>query len=583
MSNNKENDFSLDNEELAAEPAAADSEASDGLHEEDSNAEAVEAAAEAAEEAAEDIKQGSVYSKENTSGSVNDSAKSKAQSYRNKHKGIKIALVSVFSVVVLCAAAYCIFVNAYSSIMPNMTVGNVNIGGMSQEEAANALRAEFDSSKLAGQTINMYCVSNGSVVNSSSINAENLSINFEPEKTASDAYLAGRENNSFFSKLARFTSSLFSRGSIDIVMTYDEQALTGAISDLCSQYEREPLGYTYRLGDNSDIIIAKPQDGLKVDMNAAVDSVMEEILTFRFSDVAFEPIVTKAPELDIDDFYNYITSPAKDATYAKDENNKVYVVPGKPQIVVSKSAIENAVAQPDEEYSVPVQVVDSAVNAEFLQSILYEDTLGTYTTDYSGSSASRSNNILLSSNTISGLELLPGERFDFNQVVGQRTPQRGYQQAPVYVVKDGETVSESDYGGGICQVSSTIYCAVYRAGLNVISRTSHSKGVSYVPVGMDATVSWGGPEFIFENSTDYPIRILVQAGGGVLTARIVGAKAQTPNVSIDVQNDGDSVVVTKTTTNTDGSTVQEVFDSHALPTPSSSSPTSDSQSTSPSV
>jgi conserved protein yoaR len=171
------------------------------------------------------------------------------------------------------------------------------------------------------------------------------------------------------------------------------------------------------------------------------------------------------------------------------------------------------------------------------------------------------------------LELLPGEKFDFNDVVGKRSPDRGYQQAPVYVVKEGKTVSEVDYGGGICQVSSTLFCAINRAGLDVIARTSHSKDVAYVPKGMDATVSWGGPEFIFKNSTNYPVRILIDASGGVLSVRVVGSNVSKPKINLDVQNDGNSITVIKTTTSSDGSTTQETISSKTPPTKEPSSQT----------
>lgn len=464
--------------------------------------------------------------------------------------------------VVLAAAGYGVYVNGYEGIMPHTYVEDVDIGGMTQQEAAAALAGVYSEDKLAGKTMNFHCMDSAST-----INVTNLSMNFEPEKTASDAYNAGRENPGFISKLKSFTCSLFGRRDIMPAVSYDEQALTGAISDLCSPYEKEPLGYTYRLGTNNDIIIAKPQQGVKVNMDGAVSQVLDRIYTFTFGDVTFAPEITDAEPLDLDAFYNYITSPAVDAQYAKDENNKVYVVPSKPQIIVSKSEVERAVNRPEIEYSIPVQIVEPAKNAQFLQSVMYEDTLGTYTTYYGGSSASRSNNISVCSNTISGIELLPGERFDFNKVVGQRTAARGYLPAPVYVIKDGETVSETDYGGGICQVSSTIFCAVNRAGLKVIARTSHSKDVTYVPKGMDATVSWGGPEFIFENSTDYPIRLFLSAGGSTLSVSIVGSNVSVPDTSITVQNDGSNVVATKTSTDSDGNTVQEVFDSSNPPLP----------------
>ncbi len=472
------------------------------------------------------------------------------------------AVVCAAAVLFLAAAGYCVYAGTYDKIMPNTYIENLNVGGMTQDEAAAAVNNIYGEDKIAGKTVVFHCMDASSV-----INTDNLSMSFEAGKTAVDAYNSGRSGDGFFTRVADFTTDLFSSRRLVPAITYDEQALTGAISDLCAPFEREPLGYTFRLGENSDIIIAKPQQGVKIDMDAAVSKVIDQICTFTFGDVTFEPEITDAEPLDLDAFYNYITAPAVDAQYAKDENNKVYVVPSKPQIVVNKSDVERAVNQPDIEYSIPVQLVSPAVNAEYLQSIMYEDTLGTYSTNYGGSSAARANNISISSNTISGLELLPGERFDFNKIVGQRTPSRGYLPAPVYVIKDGETKSEMDYGGGICQVSSTIFCAVNRAGLNVISRTSHSKDVTYVPKGMDATVSWGGPEFIFENSTDYPIKIFVSAGGATLSVSIVGSKATPPNTVMDVKNDGNSIVVTKTTTDTDGTVTQEVFDSNNPPLP----------------
>ncbi len=478
-----------------------------------------------------------------------------------KHSGKfgRIAVITAAAAIV-CAAGYGIYVNSYDDIMPHTYIANINVGGMSQEEALSTLTQEYSEDKLEGKTINFSCMGD-----SSTIEVKNLSMQFKPEQMASDAYLCGREKSGFWTKIVKYTKSMFAGNKIEPALAYDKDSLIGAISDICSPHEREALGYTYRIADNN-IIIAKPQDGVKVNLEKAVRMVENEIYTFNFGDVDFVPETSKAHKLDIDEFYNYITAPASEAYYAKDDNNKVYVVPDKPQIVVNKSDIEAAVKQSQQEYSVPVQIVNSAVSAEFLQSILYEDTLGSYSTDYGSSSAARASNIRTASNTINGIELLPGESFDFNKIVGERKASTGYQKAPVYIVKKGETVSEMDYGGGICQVSSTIYCAVARAGLSVTNRVSHSKDVSYVPKGMDATVSWGGPEFIFKNSTDYPIRVLISANSGVLSVKIVGSMVKKPNVTLDVQNDGNSVTVTKTTINSDGSQTSEVISSKTPPT-----------------
>ena len=99
--------------------------------------------------------------------------------------------------------------------------------------------------------------------------------------------------------------------------------------------------------------------------------------------------------------------------------------------------------------------------------------------------------------------LLPGEEFDYNKTLGQRNAANGYLPAPAY--SGGQTVLE--YGGGICQISSmTYYCALY-ANLKITDRTCHYFNVGYIPTGLDATVSWGGPEFKFVNNRDFPVKI----------------------------------------------------------------------------
>lgn len=129
--------------------------------------------------------------------------------------------------------------------------------------------------------------------------------------------------------------------------------------------------------------------------------------------------------------------------------------------------------------------------------------IATYTTDASSSSSDRLYNISLALESIDGLCLWPGQEFSFNEVVGQRTKERGYRKATAY--SGGRSVLE--YGGGICQVSSTLYAAVRQTDFEVIERYAHSRSVSYIPSGWDATVDWGNKDLRFVNSRDVPVYI----------------------------------------------------------------------------
>jgi len=163
-------------------------------------------------------------------------------------------------------------------------------------------------------------------------------------------------------------------------------------------------------------------------------------------------------------------------------------------------------AAPLERVSIPVIISKPDITGDQLRSLIFRDLMGEQTTFYYGSNDNRICNIGLAAQIIDGTILLPGEVFSYNEAVGQRTEERGFKAAGAYA--DGEVVYE--VGGGICQVSSTIYAAMLQANLETVARTCHTFVVSYLPYGIDATVSWGRPDFQFRNNTDYPVKLVVK-------------------------------------------------------------------------
>jgi vancomycin resistance protein YoaR len=158
---------------------------------------------------------------------------------------------------------------------------------------------------------------------------------------------------------------------------------------------------------------------------------------------------------------------------------------------------------------VPKKPIYPEVDSELLSRIR-QQAIGYYVTYFNSYNTSRTNNIRKSSEAINNYVLFPGQTFSFNEVVGQRTKERGYMPAPIIV--RGEL--SKGVGGGICQVSSTLFNAVDRAGLKIVKRYSHSKRVPYVPPGRDATVSWYGPDFVFMNNYKHPILVRSKVRGG---------------------------------------------------------------------
>lgn len=168
---------------------------------------------------------------------------------------------------------------------------------------------------------------------------------------------------------------------------------------------------------------------------------------------------------------------------------------------------------------VPRRVLYPRVDSEILAP-LREKAIGYYVTYFNSRNKSRSHNIALAAKAIDNTVVFPGETFSFNETVGIRTREKGYLSAPVIV--RGEMAE--DIGGGICQVSSTLFNAIDRAGLQVVHRYSHSRHVPYVPSGRDATVSWGGPDLAFRNPYNQPILLRTFVGQGKIYVTVYSSE-----------------------------------------------------------
>lgn len=153
------------------------------------------------------------------------------------------------------------------------------------------------------------------------------------------------------------------------------------------------------------------------------------------------------------------------------------------------------------------------------EEVLFRDVLAVCKTPYSAN-ANRVTNLELACKALDGLVLNPGQTFSFNDTLGERTTAKGYKSAPAY---SGNDLVDA-VGGGICQVSSTLYCATLMADLETVQRSNHGYAVSYIDYGMDATVSWGGPDLKFRNSNNYPIQLSAQAKDGYVTVEILGTE-----------------------------------------------------------
>ena len=173
-----------------------------------------------------------------------------------------------------------------------------------------------------------------------------------------------------------------------------------------------------------------------------------------------------------------------------------------------------------EEYTIPLKILYPKVTTNMIGTEAFPDLLSSFSTNYNARDTDRTTNLKLATNKINGTVLMPGETFSYNQVVGARTIAAGYKEAPIYV--QGQVVD--GLGGGICQITSTLYNAVLYANLEIVERSNHQFVPSYVTASRDATVVYGSIDFKFKNNRNYPIKLICSVANGVASFQIFGLK-----------------------------------------------------------
>ena len=224
-----------------------------------------------------------------------------------------------------------------------------------------------------------------------------------------------------------------------------------------------------------------------------------------------------------------LSKEAKDARL-KVQDGGLTLEPDEPGAVldVEKAlrAIERALQKGQTAIDLPVEEIPAEITAQDLQGI--DGILGDFTTKFNAGAASRSHNIALATNLLNGVVIRPGETFSFNQVVGDRTAKRGFQTAPIY--QNGRVVPGT--GGGVCQVSTTLYNAALLAGLAIVERTHHSMPVPYVPIARDATVAYGSVDLKLRNPYQHPVYLVSAVDGDRVRFTIAGFSGDKPEVEI---------------------------------------------------
>lgn len=430
------------------------------------------------------------------------------------------AIIAAAAVLVLLIGGASVYASSYNKIYPNITIMGEDVGGMTREEAQDELRAKYKDEGIPNITVTC----EDAFIE---LDPTVLGASFKIDEIVENAYNIGRQDG-IFKKIKNVIFKGLPDEDLQLTMNIDEDMLGSMLDGLVSPYENYSAD-SYEIGNNL-VTFIRGEKGLHVDRDAAKAEIISEFSQPSSMNVTLTPALSDPAPLNADEVFNDLTSEAVAASYARGGGG-ITVQKGKPHVDIEKSEVERAIKELEENDRVPVECVTQTVgkSEEELLALMFRDTMGSYKTSFSSGNSARSSNVRLAAERINGTVLLPGETFSYDKTIGTRTTANGYKEANVYA----NNKVDVGVGGGICQTSSTLYSAVLYANLEIVSRTSHSLPVSYLPAGQDATIAEGSIDFKFRNNTEYPVKIVASAGSSTVSCSIIGTKEDGIRVELE--------------------------------------------------
>ncbi|MCL2563816.1 MAG: VanW family protein [Oscillospiraceae bacterium] len=440
----------------------------------------------------------------------------RAVKQKRKSKKKKIVLIIVIVLLVLAVlsggalAAVGVSVSNGDTIFPNVSVNGVPVGGLTLEQAADRLEAPMEADRTE-RAVAVYFPGDTVI----EITAEQAGLIFTGREAAEIAYAFGRDGNIFTSGWNFLRGQIV---SVDIdPLTHasaNRELIRMAVEEAGEEIDLLSMG-AYEVVDDY-LVVVKGRLVFTFDEDNLVEMIAEAFSKGAHEPVSYETETSEPEPIDLEAVYENIFTEPENAVFDLElEEPTEHVLGVSFDVPLAQTRLE--LAGMGEEVLIPLIFTEPEITTEFLREVLFRDVLATSTTRLTADE-NRNTNIVLASAEINGMILNPGDQFDFNTVVGQRTPARGFRPAGVFI---GTEIVQNT-GGGICQVSSGIYHALLHTDLQVDARINHTMVVTYLPMGMDAAVSWNGPHFSFTNSSPFPLRIIAYRDGQDFHVRLEG-------------------------------------------------------------
>ena len=437
--------------------------------------------------------------------------------YKQKSKSVLSIFGMLTGILIIIVLLILIIFTGYNmfnqNIVSGVSIKGVDVSNMSKSDAKYKLDNYL--SEVLPQEIK---VKHGDF--EATLSTSQIAVEFDTKSATNQAFSIGRQGNIFENDFY-VLSSMFGKTDINLNLKLDTDQLSKNLDEMSAQLPDKVTDSSYYIDENN-LIVTPGKTGNVVDVETSIQNIKDAILSLSDLDQPIELAVkTQEPEkIDIEKVHTEIYKEPKDAYYTQDPFT-VYPSENGLDFKVSIEEANNILGdQTADEYTIPLKVLYPNVTTNMIGSEAFPDLLSSFSTKYSVRATARTTNLKLAASKINGTVLMPGETFSYNKVVGARTIAAGYKEAPIYV--SGEVVD--GLGGGICQITSTLYNAVVYANLNVVERTNHQFVPSYVTASRDATVVYGSLDFKFKNNRNYPIKINCSVSGGIANFQIFGLR-----------------------------------------------------------
>ena len=433
---------------------------------------------------------------------------------QNKKKKLRIILIIsaiLITIIAILSTIFAVINISNDKIINGIQINEIDVSKMTKEEAKIKLEEIY--SKKAENEIYLKHEEFESTTT-----YQALEVQYQIEEAIEQAHQIGRNGNLLKDNFDIIKS--FAKGmEIDLEVKVDEEMLNQVAQNINNSIEGAVVQPDY-YQEGEKLIITSGKAGLKVEESALYQEIYKIVKEGVQGQTIEIPFINAEPDaINIEKIHNEVYKKVQDAYYTK-EPFTIY-----PEADGIEFDLENAktlLLEQKEQYEIPLIITKPSKTTKEIGTEAFPDLLATFSTKYQASNVNRTTNLRLAANKINGTVLLPGEEFSYNKTVGERTIAAGFKEAAVF--NAGRV--ENGLGGGICQISTTLYDAVVMANLDVTVRRNHQFVTSYVPAGKDATVVWGSQDFKFKNTRKYPVRITATVQGGTATVQVWGLKEE---------------------------------------------------------